>query len=82
MVELPNNLWVREWSASETGMPDQWSVFGAEGRWLGVLEGLTDPWLCVAAMAPCWIDRDMFVITRFDELGRERLEGYRIRREG
>ena len=82
VVDTEGHLWVREWSASETGMPDQWSVFGAEGRWLGVLEGLTDPWLCVAAMAPCWIDRDMFVITRFDALGRERLEGYRIRREG
>ena len=80
VVDTEGHLWVREWSASETGMPDQWSVFSAEGRWLGVLDGLADPWLC-GDMAPCWIDRDMFVITRFDEVGRERLEGYRIQRE-
>ena len=81
VVDTEGRLWVREWSASETGMPDQWSVFSPEGRWLGVLEGLAEPWLCVA-VAPCWIDRDMFVITRHDEVGRERLEGYRIHREG
>ena len=81
VVDTEGHLWVREWSASETGMPDQWSVFSPEGRWLGVLEGLAEPWLC-AVMAPCWIDRDMFVITRHDEVGRERLEGYRIHREG
>ena len=81
VVDTEGHLWVREWSASETGMPDQWSVFSAEGRWLGVLEGVAEPWLCVD-MAPCWIDRDMFVITRHDDVGRERLEGYRIHREG
>ena len=81
VVDTEGHLWVREWSASETGMPDQWSVFSPEGRWLGVLEGLAEPWLC-RVVAPCWIDGDMFVITRHDEVGRERLEGYRIHREG
>lgn len=80
VVDAEGHLWVREWSESETGMPDQWSVFSAEGRWLGVLEGLSEPWLCVDR-APCWIDRDMFVVTRYDDVGRERLEGYRIHRE-
>ena len=37
LVDPEGYLWVREWSGSESGTPDQWSVFNPEGRWLGVL---------------------------------------------
>ena len=36
-VDTEGYLWVRKWSDSETGLPDQWSVFSPEGRWLGVM---------------------------------------------
>lgn len=73
-------LWVREWSASEAGMPDQWSVFGPDGRWLGVIPAWPDLKLCHRRITPCWIDREFLLAVRRDELGIERVEGYRIRR--
>ncbi len=79
-VDAVGHLWVREWSESESGMPDQWSVFGPEGRWLGVLRMSGVPWLC--RHGTCWIDRDWLVVLRLDALGVERIEGYRIRRDG
>ncbi len=80
VVDAGGFLWVREWSASEAGMPDQWSVFGPEGRWLGVIPGLPDLMLCHRFLSPCWIDREFLLAVRRDELGIERVEGYRIRR--
>ncbi|MDE2654787.1 MAG: 6-bladed beta-propeller [Gemmatimonadota bacterium] len=80
VVDTEGFLWVREWSASEAGMPDQWSVFGADGRWLGVIRALPDLMLCHRFLAPCWIDREFLLAVRRDELGIERVEGYRIRR--
>ncbi|MCY4571173.1 MAG: 6-bladed beta-propeller [Gemmatimonadetes bacterium] len=80
VVDAEGHLWVREWSASEAGMPDQWSVFGPDGRWLGVLPALPDLMLCHWFLGPCWIDRDFLLAVRRDELGIERVEGYRIRR--
>ena len=82
VVDAEGHLWVREWSASEAGMPDQWSVFGPDGRWLGVLPALPDLMLCHGFLGPCWIDRDFLLAVRRDELGIERVEGYRIRRSG
>ena len=87
LVDADGHLWVREWSASESGIPDQWSVFSPEGRWLGALAFPPDPaapdrHLCRQYTTTCWIDRDYFVIVRQDELGVERIEGYRIRRGG
>ena len=35
-------LWVREWTASEAEVPDQWSIFSQQGRWLGVVTAPTD----------------------------------------
>ena len=83
VVDAAGYLWVREWSESESGMPDQWSVFGPEGRWLGVVIGSPAPALCYAwpAPIPCWIDRDWLVLLKGDPLGRERIEGYRIHRD-
>ncbi|MCY4571997.1 MAG: hypothetical protein OXF01_04275 [Gemmatimonadetes bacterium] len=87
-VDTEGYLWVREWSDSETGLPDQWSVFSHEGRWLGVM---AVPWgrdvtggvgRCEGYTSSCWVDRDFFVILRRDELEVERIEGYRIRRGG
>ena len=87
-VDTEGYLWVRKWSDSETGLPDQWSVFSPEGRWLGVM---AVPWgrdvtggvgLCEDYTSSCWVDRDFFVILRKDELEVERIEGYRIRRVG
>ena len=87
-VDTEGHLWVREWSDSETGWPDQWSVFSPEGRWLGVLRGPPNAtgstgsdllFLC-GEIAPCWIDGDFFLALRMDELGVERVEGYRLRR--
>ena len=86
-VDAEGYLWVREWSESETGWPDQWSVFSPEGRWLGVLRGPpnatgpagSDLFLC-GEIVPCWIGADYFLALRMDELGVERVEGYRLRR--
>ena len=82
-VDPDGNLWVREWSPSESGLPDQWSVFGTDGRWEGVLRGSPAPWLCYRwpQPAPCWIDRNWLLILRANALGQERIEGYRIRRD-
>ena len=82
VVDAEGHLWVREWSAAEPGMPDQWSVFSPEGRWLGVVRGVPDLFLCYRRMSPCWVDRDFLLAVRRDELGVERVEGYRIRRDG
>ena len=79
-VDADGHLWVREWSKSESGMPDQWSVFDPEGRWLGVVRMSAIPWLC--RHGTCWIDRDWLVVLKLDTLGRERIEGYRIHRDG
>lgn len=82
VVDTDGNLWVREWSAAEPGMPDQWSVFSPDGRWLGVVRGVPDLFLCHQRISPCWVDRDFLLAVRRDELGVERVEGYRIRRDG
>lgn len=85
VVDADGYLWVKEWSASERGWADQWSVFSPWGRWLGVLTVPPDPaipdlFMCYKVFVPCWVDRDMFLAVRRDELGVERVEGYRIRR--
>ena len=87
VVDAEGHLWVREWSASESGIPDQWSVFSPRGRWLGVLPFPPDPaapdlQICGQYSTPCRAGKDYFLIVRQDELGRERVEGYRIRRNG
>ena len=86
LVDSEGYLWVREWSTSESGIPDQWSVFSPEGRWLGIVPFPPDPaamdlQLCDRRSTPCWVGRDYFVVVRQDELGVERVEGYRIRRD-
>ena len=73
---------------SESGMEDHWSVFSPEGSWLGAVAEPPDPlppyfgpyFGCHWRFSPCWIDRDFFLAIRRDELGVERVEGYRIRR--
>ena len=85
VVDADGYLWVKEWSTSEEGWADQWSVFSPWGRWLGVLTvppdpAFTDLFMCYKTFVPCWVDRDMFLAVRRDELGVERVEGYRIRR--
>ncbi len=104
VVDAEGYLWVREWTASEAAVPDQWSIFSPQGRWLGVLAVPTDlaardlhlcHWLSGTEMdpigghrlpprsrLPCWVGRDFFLTVRVDELGVERVEGYRIRRNG
>ncbi len=88
IVDPEGYLWVREWSRSESGTPDQWSVFNPAGRWIGVLPF---PWNIGPAeenscggntRVRCWVDKDFFLVVRQDELGVERVEGYRIRRGG
>ncbi|MYG82213.1 MAG: hypothetical protein F4187_10850 [Gemmatimonadetes bacterium] len=81
VVDTDGFLWVREWSASEVGMPDRWSVFGPDGRWLGVIPALPDLMLCHRRLSPCWIDGEYLLAVRRDELGIERVEGYRIGRD-
>ena len=86
MVDTKGYLWVQEWSASEKGIPDQWSVLSPEGRWLGVVAvpvdpGPMDPTRC-SWSSSCWMDRDYLLTLRVDELGIERVEAYRIRRDG
>ena len=83
VVDTEGYLWVREWSASESGMPDQWSVFSPDGRWLGIIPGAPPDFIpCMPHGAPCWIGSEFFLTVRRDELGVERVEGYRIRRDG
>ena len=90
VVDTEGYLWVREWSRSESGRADQWSVFGPDGRWLGVIpdspsepggEYSRHPGHCRLWGSPCWIGSDFFLEVRRDDLGVERVEGYRIRRE-
>ena len=85
LVDAEGYLWAREWSASESGIPDQWSVFGPTGRWLGILPFPPNPagpdlQMCGRHSTPCWVGKDFFLTVRRDELGVERVEGYRIRR--
>ncbi len=85
MVDSEGYLWVVEYSESETWLADQWSIFSPEGRWLGVLsmpvDGVATAFFrCVGYGTVCWIDRDFHVVVAYDELGVERVEGYRIRR--
>ena len=81
-VDAEGYLWVKEWSDAQTGLPDQWSIFSPQGRWLGVLDGppnpagLPDFALC---NLPCWAGGGFFVALRRDEWGVERVEGFRIR---
>ena len=87
LVSPEGFLWVKEWSASESGIPDQWSVFSPDGRWLGVLSFPPNPaapdlQMCGRQSTPCWVGGDFFLVVRRDELGVERVEGYRIRRNG
>ena len=86
LADAEGYLWVKEWSASESGIPDQWSVFSPEGRWLGILPFPPNPAspdleVCGKSGPACWVGKDYFVIVRQDELGVERVEGYRIRRD-
>ena len=79
-VDPEGYLWVSGWSASEVGGPDLWSVFSPEGRWLGVLPAPRLRVPCHWYLNPCWMGTDFFLAVGRDELGRERVEGYRIRR--
>ncbi|MDE2678432.1 MAG: hypothetical protein OXI76_11045 [Gemmatimonadota bacterium] len=87
LVDTEGYLWIREWSASESGIPDQWSVFSPTGRWQGVLAFPPEPIgsdlrICSRRTTACWIGKDYFLVVRRDEMGVERVEGYRIRRGG
>ena len=79
-VDPEGHLWVSEWSGPEVGGPDRWSVFSPEGRWLGVLPAPRLKVPCHWYRNPCWMGTDFFLAVGRDELGRERVEGYRIRR--
>lgn len=81
LVDPEGYLWVSEWSAPEVGEPDRWSVFSPEGRWLGVLPAPSLEVPCNRFRDRCWMGTDLFLAVRRDELGRERVEGYRIRRQ-
>ena len=80
-VNSEGYLWVSEWSAPEVGGPDRWSVFSPEGRWLGVFPAPRLDVACNRYRNRCWMGTDFFLAVRLDELGRERVEGYRIRRQ-
>ena len=82
-VDADGHLWVREWSDGETGVPNRWSVFSPEGRWLGVLDGLpasSAGTSDLAFLSNIWIGREFLLAVSLDTLGVERVEGYRIRR--
>ena len=81
LVDPEGYIWVSGWSASEVGGPDRWSVFSPEGRWVGVLPAPMLEVPCNWFANPCWMGTDFFLAIRFDELGRARVEGYRIRRD-
>ena len=79
-VDPEGYLWVSEWSGPEVGGPDRWSVFSSEGRWLGAIPAPVLEMPCHHYLNPCWMGTDFFFAVRRDELGQERVEGYRIRR--
>lgn len=82
VVDAEGYLWVREWSEeAQGGIPDQWSIFGPDGRWLGVVRALPVYFACRWYFVPCWVDRDFLLTIRVDNLGVESVEGYRIRRD-
>ena len=80
LVDPEGYLWVSGWSASEVGGPDRWSVFSPEGRWVGVLPAPMLEVQCNRFSNPCWMGTDFFLAVRRDKVGRELVEGYRIRR--
>ena len=86
VVDSEGLLWVWEWTESQTGIPNRWSVYASDGRWLGVVaDPLNPPPVgpvagCHWRFSPCWIDREFLLVVRYGELGVERVEGYRIRR--
>ena len=83
MVDAEGYLWVSEYSDSETWAPDQWSIFGPEGRWLGVLaKDVPVFFLCRGYLFVCWIDRDFLLVVGRDQFDVERVEAYRIRQGG
>ena len=83
MVDAEGYLWVSEYSDSETWAADQWSIFGPDGRWLGVLpKDVPAFFLCRDFQFVCWIDRDFLLVVGRDQFDVERVEAYRIRREG
>lgn len=87
-LDAGDAAWFQPTEEPESGLPDRWSVFGTEGRWLGTLPELDYPVRfnmfvsCHWRFSPCWIDRDFFLAVRRDGVGVERVEGYRIRRNG
>jgi len=83
MVDAEGYLWVSEYSDSETWAADQWSIFGLDGRWLGVLaKDVPVFFLCRGHLFVCWIDRDFLLVVGRDRFDVERVEAYRIRRGG
>ncbi len=89
ITDAEGYLWVSEYSDSEMWAADQWSIFGPDGRWLGVLakdmpgdEYATAFFRCHGYVVACWIDRDSLVVLGRDRFGVERVEAYRIRRGG
>ena len=83
MVDAEGYLWVSEYSDSETWEPDQWSIFGPDGRWLGVLaKDVPAFFLCRGYLFVCWIDSDFLLVVARDQFDVERVEAYRIRRGG
>ena len=86
VVDSEGHLWVWEWTESQTGIPNQWSVFTSDGRWMGVVADPMNPAPvglvagCHWRFSQCWIDREFLLVVRRGELGVERVEGYRIRR--
>ena len=87
IVDAEGYLWVSEYSDSETWLADQWSIFGPDGRWLGVVAMPGGPvatafFRCRGYRITCWIDRDFFVVVGRDQFDVERVQAYRIRRRG
>lgn len=83
LVDAEGYLWVSEYSDSETWHPDQWSIFGPDGRWLGVLAQEAPVFfVCRGFHFVCWIDRDFLLVVARDQFDVERVEAYRIRRGG
>lgn len=74
LVDADLNVWVREFATS-AGAPSKWSVFAAEGTWLGTV-------VLPAGLEPLEIGSDYALGREVDEMGVEYIKVYALAKGG